>query len=225
MYFIINMDDESALKMLSEYEKKYNIAKGEDEEKLMVVKFLTGNEKVLEIGANIGRVTSVIAKILSDNNNNNFVTIESDSSHKASLESVKAKFSIDFKIEMKALSKQRLIQKGWITKISSGLRSGYKIVSIMTYSELIKKYNIEFDTLVIDCEGAFYHILKDFPNMLENIKMIIIENDYRQLEHIQYVDKCLSDNNFKCVYSKGGPRYVKRMSPHSWKRFYEVWKK
>jgi bifunctional polynucleotide phosphatase/kinase len=42
----------------------------------MVVKYLTGNEKVLEIGGNIGRNSLIIAYILG--NRNNFVTLECD---------------------------------------------------------------------------------------------------------------------------------------------------
>ena len=41
----------------------------------MVVRYLTGNEKVLEIGGNIGRNSMVIASII---DNNNFVSMESD---------------------------------------------------------------------------------------------------------------------------------------------------
>ena len=46
-------------------------------EQIMTVKFLTGKEKVLEIGGNIGRNSLVISTILNENNNNNFVSLES----------------------------------------------------------------------------------------------------------------------------------------------------
>ena len=40
----------------------------------MVIRYLTGKEKVLEIGGNIGRNSMVIASII---DNNNFVSMES----------------------------------------------------------------------------------------------------------------------------------------------------
>ena len=40
--------------------------------------------------------------------------------------------------------------------ISDELLPGYKPVNTITLEELNNKYNIEFDTLVLDCEGAFY---------------------------------------------------------------------
>ncbi len=44
-------------------------------EQKMVVRYLSGSEKVLEIGSNIGRNSLIIASII---DNNNFLTLESD---------------------------------------------------------------------------------------------------------------------------------------------------
>ena len=45
------------------------------------------------------------------------------------------------------------------------------------WSETEDKYNVDFDTLVADCEGALCYILKEEPEFLESFKLIIIEND------------------------------------------------
>lgn len=42
---------------------------------------------------------------------------------------------------------------------------------------------MDFDALAVDCEGAFYYILLDMPEILEHVKLIIIENDYHDAEH------------------------------------------
>ena len=81
------------------------------------------------------------------------------------------------------------------------------------------KYNIEFNTLVLDCEGAFYYMLLDMPEMLENIKLIIMENDYWDLNHKNVVDDILMKNNFYVDYTEGGG-----WGPCS-HNFFEVWKK
>jgi hypothetical protein len=54
---------------------KHGSFKDEIPEQLMVVRFIKGNEKVLEIGSNIGRNTLIIADILNSNGNNNLVTL------------------------------------------------------------------------------------------------------------------------------------------------------
>jgi len=188
-------------------------------EQKMAVRYLRGNEKVLEIGGNIGRNSLIIGQILKENNNNNFVTLESDPNIAKQLEENRDLNKLNFFIESSALSKRRLIQKGWDTIESDTLLEGYKLINTITLDELYAKYNIIFDTLVLDCEGAFYYILIDMPEILNNVNLIIMENDYFDITKKQYIDDILIKNNFYVDYSESGgwgPCY---------KNFYEVWKK
>jgi FkbM family methyltransferase len=189
-------------------------------EQKMAVRYLTGNEKVLEIGGNIGRNTLIIASILG--NSNNLVTLESDENIAKQLLENKELNNLDFHIESSALSKRKLIQKGWDTlplDNNSGILEGYKLVNTITLEELYSKYNIIFDTLVLDCEGAFYYILMDMPEILESINLIIMENDYCELFKKQYVDEILIKNNFYVDYVESGGW------GHCYNNFFEVWKR
>jgi hypothetical protein len=86
----------------------------------------------------------------------------------------------------------------------------------------MEKYNINFDTLVLDCEGAFYYILMDMPEILNNIKLILVENDYLDVNHKKYVDKVLIDNNFTRIYKESCNCWGDELYPDN---FYEVWAK
>jgi FkbM family methyltransferase len=186
-------------------------------EQKMAVMYLTGNEKVLEIGGNIGRNSLIIGSILNDSKN--LVTLECDKNIANQLNENRILNRLNFRIENAALSKRKLIQRGWDTIPSDILIDGYKWVNIITLNDLKLKYNIEFDTLVLDCEGAFYYILMDMPEILINIKLIIMENDYHELEKKQYVDQMLINNGFYRDYLEAGgwgPCY---------NNFFEVWKK
>jgi hypothetical protein len=186
-------------------------------EQLMVTKYLTGNEKILEIGGNIGRNTLVIASILNINNNNNFVSLESDNNICDQLIHNKEKNKLNFYIENSALSKRKLIQKDWETIPSDIILDGYKSINTIDYISICNKYNINFDTLIADCEGALYYILYDMPEILENINLIIMENDYLDINKKMFVDNILKTYNFKVEYQEAGgwgPCYD---------RFYEVW--
>ena len=152
-------------------------------EQMMAVKYLTGKEKVLEIGGNIGRNSLIIAYILNQNNNKNFVSLESDQEISNQLIHNKEINNLNFYVESSALSKRNLIQKGWDTIVSDVILDGYKKVNTINFDELKNKYCIDFDTLVIDCEGAFYYILLDMPEILNNINLIIMENDYLNVSH------------------------------------------
>lgn len=90
----------------------------------------------------------------------------------------------------------------------------------------MKKYAIEFDTLVLDCEGAFYYILEDMPELLNNIKLIIMENDYWvDYSHKTYVDNVLKNNNFNRVFVKSGKEVGVPEDNPICECFFEVWKR
>lgn len=186
-------------------------------EQLMAVMFLSKDAKVLELGSNIGRNTLTIATILSDQNN--LVTLE------CSLESCRVlRYNMElndykFHIEDSALSYRKLIQRGWTTIPSDLLLPGYVPVKSITFQELEDKYKIEFDTIVADCEGALYYILLDYPDMLNNIKTVILENDYYNINHKNSIDKVFMDKGFARVYVKGGG-----WGPCA-DYFFEVWQK
>ena len=188
-------------------------------EQLMAVKYLTGNENILEIGGNIGRNSLVMASILNKNGNTNLVTLECDRGSAAALIHNKNLNNLKFHVVIAALSKRKLIQQGWNTIVSDKLLPNYNWVNTITLAKIRSKCNFTFDTLVIDCEGAFYYILMDMPEILDNIKLIIVENDYTDLSHKIYIDEQLKNNNFYVDYTEAGgwgPCY---------NNFYEVWKK
>ena len=214
--------ESNSINRLNTIHKQLKIDYGsfEDEypEQLMVATYLKGTEKVLEIGGNIGRNSLIIGYILSQYNNN-FVSLESDTDISKQLIHNRDLNKMTFYIENSALSKRKLIQKGWDTIVSDDILEGYKSVNIINFQELEKKYNITFDTLVLDCEGAFYYILMDMPEILNNINLILMENDYNDIMHKNYINDILKQQNFKIDYTMGG----------GWGPckdfFFEVWKK
>jgi FkbM family methyltransferase len=197
-------------------------------EQLMSTTYLTGDEKVLELGGNIGRNSLIIGYILNQHNNTNFVTMETNTEDAQKLEHNRDLNGLKFHVENAALSARPLIQRGWHSIPSSEVVDEYFRVNTMTWKELNDKYNIEFDTLVLDCEGAFYYILEDTPEILDNIKLIIIENDYWRhrkesdtyeylFDRKTYMDNLLSQNNFYLDYEHD--------LDETRKGFWAVWKK
>ena len=149
---IYNVD--KLIKLHNKLQIRHGDFNSELPEQMMAINYITGNEKVLEIGGNIGRNSLIISSLLTDSKN--LVTLESDSEIALQLTENRDINNLQFNIESKALSKRKLIQKEWDTIVSDELLPGYKPVNTITLEELNNKYNIEFDTLVLDCEGAFY---------------------------------------------------------------------
>ena len=218
---ITTIHENDIINKLQNIHSKLNINHGtfNDElpEQKMITRYLSGNEKVLEIGGNIGRASLIIASILE--NNDNFVTLECDVDIANKLTENRDLNNFKFHIENSALSNRKLIQLVWDTIPSDILFDGYTWVMTISLNELKAKYNIEFDTLVLDCEGAFYYILMDMPEILNNINLIIMENDYHNISHKQYIDEVLTKNNFSISYQECGGWWPCFMN------FFEVWRK
>lgn len=218
IHSISNLEIDNKLSTIqSKLHLKYGSFEHELPEQKMVTRYFTGKEKVLEIGGNIGRNSLIIASILE--NSSNLVVLECDSNIANQLLENREINNLKFNIENAALSKRKLIQQGWNTIVSDTVLEGYQPVHTITFTELSSKYKIEFDTLVLDCEGAFYYILMDMPEIIKNVKLIVMENDYWELSHKEYIDAVLTKNNFYRDYMEGG----------GWgpcvNNFFEVWKR
>lgn len=190
-------------------------------EQLLAMEFIHKTDKVLEIGANIGR-NSIILSCLLENEEKQLVSLECNTSFVPLLQHNRFLNSLKFNIEPSALSVRRLAIRDWNTMSLSQdeqVPEGFKEIQIMSYEQIESKYDICFDTIVIDAEGALYYILLDNPSILKNIKKIIMENDYDQIEHYNFIRNLLEENNFIPVRTLSG----------GWgcctEFFYQVWVK
>lgn len=173
-------------------------------EQYMAVRYIRPHHCVLELGGNIGRNSCVIASILEDDKN--LVVFESSPGHAKELETNRDHNGFTFHIEPSALSKIPLQQRHWVTKPieNNQLETGYEKVKTITYEEVIQKYNKKFNVLVADCEGALYYILRDMPEILKGIQIIILENDFLDKEQGDWVHQFLHDHSYSIDYEQSG---------------------
>ena len=176
-------------------------------EQVMASTFIQPDNVVLELGANVGRNTIVISCLLRDSQQ--LVTLETDKNTCKQLGNNRDLNELEFNIENSALSTRFLLQKenSWDTEVrdTDEVPQGYNRVNTITFTDLKRKYNRVFDTLVADCEGSLYYIFQDFPDILEkDINTIIMENDYHNASHKIAVNEFLTKNGFTCVYRKAG---------------------
>jgi FkbM family methyltransferase len=221
---------EQGVAALAEIHSQLNLLYGsfleEYPEQLMAVRFIPSNAHVLELGGNVGRNSCVIAKIL--DNSMNLVTLESSPSIAKQLVENRDWNGLAFFVEAAALSKVPLIQNAWITVPGSVCPKGYFPVKTISFEELQKKYDIEFDVLVADCEGALYQILKDDESLLQNIKLILVENDYHndpKGNQYKFTKEVFKRNGYKLIYSEPGAPSAVVLFPYTINLFYQVWAK
>ena len=63
------------------------------------------------------------------------------------------------------------------------------------------------------------------PQILDNIKLIIMENDYKNIEHKNYIDNILMKNEFKVDYAESGGWDIIYGTCPCRNMFFEVWKR
>lgn len=169
-------------------------------EQLMIAKHLLPTDVVLELGGSIGRASCVINYIL--DNKKNHVVVEPHLGEVANLKHNRDLNSFGFQIEESAISSVPLYSRGWHTYKQNV--AGRTQVKTITYNELKQKYNLNFTVLVIDNEGNFVDTLKDYPEILDNIRLLQIEHDFNTNDDLNFFnDKLLSSGfNMEDKYLK-----------------------
>lgn len=218
---------------LNRLQKKINLKhirnggfEAEYPEQLMCMRNVKENDRVLEIGGNMGRTAHIIHTII--NNPKNHIVMECNKETAQQLrENLDMNGYTDLRIETAALSKTKLYNSykwgGPKPVEESEVTSDMVVQPTISYSELCEKYDIDFDVIVADCEGSLFYILLEDPNILDNIHTIVIENDYNDMNHKLAVDVILKQKGFSLVYQeKGVPDATWSVC---YEIFYEVWKK
>jgi FkbM family methyltransferase len=206
---------------------KYGSFSDEYIEQLLCLKYINNDDIVLEIGGNIGRVSMIISSII---DSSNLVVVESDPETSKKLKENRVNNNFQFIVVNGAISNVNLYQCGWnvytLEEINSLniFKHNVKQIPTIKYDYMREKVNKSFNTLVIDCEGAFYTILKENKSILDGIEKIIIENDYRNEEHKTWVNSYLSSQGFTTVelIDLDEQYFNFHKSPIIQKGFYEV---
>lgn len=152
-------------------------------QQLMIVKYLTGMEKVLEIGSHFGITSLIIASILNTVVQGQLITLES------------SKYMCDLLIHNQSLNNLTFGVENLVLSDSN------------TFKNLCDKYHIIFDTLIIDRESHFYEILIDIPEILNNINLIIMTNNYKTNFQKEYIDSVLKKNHLQNVHVEANGLY------------------
>jgi len=173
------------------------------EQELIFAHLDRDSKGVLEFGGNIGRSSLVINKLLKHPEHH--VVFESDPVIAQQLESNRDTNHCSFQIIPACLSDKAMVQHGWSTTTTGDAPQGnsWKSVPNLPYSVFKEQYSwIEFDTLVVDCEGCLASILKDHgEDLLSTIQTIIIEHDDRFNRNVpqNYIRPFLLNHGFESV--------------------------
>ena len=118
-----------------------------------------------------------------------------------------------------------MVQVGWRTRLWDSThppKERYRNIPTKTWPELKEhSSHLTFDHLVIDCEGAFLPIVKEWPSILEWVTKIIFENDFETDEEAEDMRKIFIDAWFSLIDTKTSKASNVKASRRS--NFHQVW--
>ena len=181
--------------------------KDELPEQELALEFIRPDDHVVELGSNIGRNTIVLSCILTDPSKQ-LVTFECNPDFIDILRFHRDINGLEFQIINSALSKRPLYIRDWETTTERNINSSdeWKEIKTMDWKTMEDTYPEFHPTvLVADCEGALYPIFKDdSEEILKNLRCVIMENDYHDIDQYIYVQTQLVKHNFLCHKTIGG---------------------
>jgi len=196
-------------------------------EQKILLNFLKPTSKVLELGGNIGRASIIINHIIDEKEKHLVLETNPYICHK--LIKNKKNNNLKFNIFNGGLSKKPILYKHWdsIQTDNYHMFDGYKKANTITLEEINKKYNINFNTIVADCEGAFIQILKDFPTILDKINYIFIEHDWKTHSDYVYYLETMKNKGYNMINSleKKDIKLPKNWGVAEDEIFHSVWEK
>jgi hypothetical protein len=197
-------------------------------EQELLAKFLPKNSTVLEFGAGQGSTSIVIDKILKDPINH--VVIDPSRTAVANTELHKKQTMSQFQIVHGFMAQNRDFQEQLWDECKS-----VQNVSLAFCKNLVG--GRAFDVLVVDCEGAFLGVVRDFPELLTEATLILIEMDgdgNNCTQTMEILQRC----GFTMAHSQCHPYYgasswsdprkagLQSLNPKTWHNgigFHQVW--
>ncbi len=171
----------------------------ERDEQIMADTHITPDSKILELGGRYGTVSCIANNKLDDPTQH--VVVEPDINVLQSLKKNSNTHNSYFQIYPGVVSNKPLYinYKGYGTSV--GVEGSEKI-STISLQDLINMYKINFNTIIADCEGCFPTFIRENPEFVKGINLILLERDQSSPEEYDFVSNFLTDNGFKLIDSR-----------------------
>jgi FkbM family methyltransferase len=191
--------------------EKINTKVEEIDEQVDAEQYIKPDDIVLEVGARYGTVSNVINTILK--NKTNHIVIEPDDTVINALTKNRDSHGCKFQIFNGYISNKnkKIIYKDYATHLVDIDEKGGEDLANkrISYTDLKKKYNLDFNVLVIDCEGCMEELILDIGKDIKNYNKIFFEKDFPHKSNYEFIKNYLLGYNFniikygfRCIYTK-----------------------
>ena len=169
----------------------------EVDEQVLLFKYITPQDSVLQLGGNIGTSCILVDKLTKSN-----VCVEPNAALIPLLQRNKAHAGANFVIIDGIVSNKEgfvLVESDDPNKWGSFIKGDGegKIVKNYDFNELNRKY--KFTVLFADCEGCLESFFTEYPNALDGIEKIIFEKDQEEICDYTLVINFIKEKGFKHI--------------------------
>lgn len=156
--------------------------------RMMVARWLPEASTTLEVGARYGSNSCAIAA--KQKQSGRVVAVDADRRVWDSLEKNRLSHKCNFHTVHGVIGRQdvSIVENGYGTLAAPGSGLGSKtpgiVVPHFTLDAVQQQYNLKFDVANFDCEGCLPYVLKDFPQLTAQLKLLLIESHDAQEEAV-----------------------------------------
>lgn len=199
------------MKIYDEKDILVDTEKLEKPEQELAEKYINKDDIVLELGARYGSVSCIINSKLSKKTNH--VCVEPDSRVWHALNKNKIINNCEFNIVNGFIGKYKMNLTN-LDMYYGGYASTFiydENSKIPSYSldEIKDKYNLIFNVLVADCEGYLEVFFDENPQLYNELRLIIFEEDYPEKCNYKKIRESLNKHNFKALLTGHQNVYIK----------------
>lgn len=173
-----------------------DISRIEHEEQRIAQQYVKPNDVVLELGARYGTVSAKVQQQLA--NKKLHVAVEPDSRVIGSLRDNLTKHGCETMVFHGIVSKTPGVLEGNGYATMVRLNGNGTCCASTTIEDLETQLGAKFTVLIADCEGCLGPFLEDFPQLLDQLRLVHFETDpgYRQTDY-EKVKQLLTIKGFR----------------------------
>jgi FkbM family methyltransferase len=194
-------EDIDNYKYYNEKNELINHKELERDEQEQAFKYIEPTDVVLELGGRYGTVSAVINYKL--NNKKNHVVVEPDENIVPTLIKNRELNNSGYYILSKVISNsnKKKIESGYSTHYVDS-NDNDKTNNIISYEDFKKKFPLDFNVIVADCEGCLADFLKMMGDDFYKINKVIFEADMAHLCNYDEIIQILLNNGFTLIEKK-----------------------
>jgi len=191
---------------INEHNKEIDTKNFEVQEQKDASKYIEPNDVVLEIGGRYGSVSTKIQENLG--NKKAHVVVEPDTLVIPALQKNKEINNDEYSIFHGLISQKNVflsyISDGYGTRYYDTMKKETSTplpIDVLTYNEFCRLYPLDFNVLVVDCEGCFEQLLDEIGDHIRHYRLVLLELDWPDRTNYNRVHDILLQNGFRRIRS------------------------